>query len=260
MQTPSDEPFGFYPYTTGAHMSRSMMLDELTVLLKGTREDASRPAIERAIVEENLLGKPTMSTRKLTYRHLRRAYSLDASKVLWRTLRRFANQEPQTLPLLALVLVYCRDLQLRKSFEVITDLKPGEELPAGRMLEALSEAFPGKYSKNVIGGTARHVTTTWTWTGHLMGKATKLRARPNTHWLVTTYALFAGYLAGVRGQALLDSPYAKLAGVDPVMAADHLATAGAHGLIRFRNAGGVVETDFTALLQPAEQLMLHGAH
>jgi len=43
-------------------------------------------------------------------------------------------------------------------------------------------------------------------------------------------------------------------------AADHLSTASAHGLLRFRNAGGVVETDFTVLLQPAEQLLLHGAH
>lgn len=253
-------PFGFYHATTGTHMSRSMMLDELTVLLKGTREDASRDALERAIVEENLLGKPTMSSRKLTYRHLRRAYSLDASKVLWRTLRRFADQEPQALPLLALVLVYCRDLQLRKSFEVITALKIGEELRKGQMVEALSEAFPGKYSTNVINGTARHVVTTWTWTGHLSGKAHKHRARPKPHWLATTYALFAGYLAGVRGQVLLDSAYARLVGVDPATAADHLATAAAHGLLRFRNAGGVVETDFSALLQPAENLMLHGAH
>jgi len=255
-----NDPFGFYHATTGVHMSRSMMLDELTVLLKSTRMDASQDALQRAIVEENLLGKPTMSSRKWTYKHLRRAYALDASKVLWRTLRRFAEMEPQALPLMALVLVYSRDLQLRKSFDLITTLKTGEELGRMRMEETLVAAFPDKYSKAVIQGTSRHVNTTWTWTGHLTGRSLKHRTRPKPHWLATTYAMFVGYLAGVRGQVLLDSVYSRLVGVDPMTAADHLSTASAHGLLRFRNAGGVVETDFTALLQPAEQLMLHGAY
>jgi hypothetical protein len=51
--------FGFYSAITGVHMSRSMMLGELNLLLNGTRADASPEAIRNAVVEENLLGNGT---------------------------------------------------------------------------------------------------------------------------------------------------------------------------------------------------------
>lgn len=258
-RTNPTDAFGFYHATTGVHMSRSMMLDELTMLVRGTREHASKDALQKAVVEENLLGKPTASSREKSYFHLRRAYGLDINTTLWRILRRFADQEPLALPLMALVLVYSRDLQLRKSFDLVTTLKTGEELPRVRIEEWLELAFPGKYSKAVKKSTAQNVNATWTFTGHLTGRSHKFRGRPKPHWLATTYAMFVGYLAGVRGQLLLDSVYARLVGVDPITAADHLSMASAHGLLRFRNAGGVVETDFSTLLDPAEQLMLHGA-
>lgn len=254
------DPFGFYHATTGAHMARSMMLNELTVLIRGTRSDASKEALQKVVVEENLLGKPTASSREKTFFHLRRAYGLDVNTALWRVLRQFAKQEPQALPLMALVLIYSRDLQLRKSFDLVSTLKPGDELPRIRMEEWLEQAFPGKYSKAMKKSTAQNVNTTWTATGHLTGRSHKFRARPKPHWLATTYAMFVGYLAGIRGQVLLDSVYARLVGVDPLTAADHLSIASAHGLLRFRNAGGVVETDFSNLLHPSDQLMLHGTH
>ena len=259
-RTNPTDSFGFYSAITGTHMSRSMMLEELTALLRGTREDASLEAMKKAIVEENLLGKPTASSRENTFNHLRRAYTLDMTKVLWRVLRRFYATEPQALPLMALVLVYSRDLQLRKSFDLVGGMKVGEKLPRVQMEEAMEAAFPERYSKGMKGSLARNVNTTWTATGHLLGRQYKVRSYPKAHWLATTYAMFVGYLAGVRGQVLLDSVYARLVGVDPMTAADHLSIASAHGLLRFRNAGGVVETDFSSLLQPSEQLMLHGAH
>jgi hypothetical protein len=260
MKSDHEDPLGFYRATTGAHMARSMMLQELTLLLSGTSEQASRAAIQKAVVEDNLLGKPTASSREKTFQHLRRAYGLETNTVLWRTLRQFAKREPRAMPLIALVLVYSRDAQLRASFELVNTLKVGEELPRVRMEQCLEQAFPNKYSKAMKTSTAQNVNTTWTVTGHLEGHSHKHRARPRTHWLATTYAMFVGYLAGIRGQVLLDSVYARLVGVDPLTAADHLSSASAQGLIRFRNAGGVVETDFSNLLQPADQLLLHGAH
>lgn len=257
--SPTDH-FGFYSAITGVHMSRSMMLDELTLLLKGTRADASREAIRKAVVEENLLGKPTASSREKTYAFLQQGYTLDSTKVLWRVMRQFFEIEPEALPLMALVLVYSRDLQLRKGFELITSLKAGEQMARVRMEATIEKAFPDRYSKVMKESLAQHMNATWTATGHLVGRAVKHRSRPKPHWLATTYAMFVGYLAGVRGQVLLDSVYARLVGVDPLTAADHLSIGSAHGLLRFRNAGGVVETDFSTLLQPSEQLMLHGAH
>lgn len=96
--SPTDA-FGFYSAITGVHMSRSMMLDELPLLLKGTRKDASREAIRRAVVEENLFGKPTASSREKTYAFLQQNCTLDSIKVLWRVLRQLFDMEQQALVL-----------------------------------------------------------------------------------------------------------------------------------------------------------------
>lgn len=260
MKPTLEDPLGFSHASTGAHLARSMMLEELILLVNGTHEDASRSTIQRAIVEENLLGKPTASSRVKTFQHLRSAYGLNVGAVLWRIFRQFAKKEPRALPLMALVLVYSRDAQLRASFALVHTLKVGQPLPRVLMEQRLEEEFPGVYSAAMKKSTAQNVNTTWTATGHLEGRAHKYRTRPKTHWLATTYAMFVGYLAGVRGQLLLDSVYARLVGVDPQTVAEHLSFASAQGLIRFRNAGGVVETDFTSLLETTDLLLLNGPH
>ena len=252
-----EDDFGFHKGTTGAHMSRSMMVNELATLLKATPVDADARDLSRFIVQDNILGKPTLSAREKTQRHLRRAYGLDPEKTLWRVLREFAQQEPQLIPLLGLVLIYARDAQLQLSFQLVNSLRLGQELPRALMEELFESSRPGAFTAGMKVSLAQNLNTTWTASGHLAGSARKVRTRPRTHWLATTYAMFVGYLSGIRGQGLLDSAYARLVGVDPLTAADHLATAAAHGLIRFRNAGGVVETDFRHLLLPIEMEMLH---
>jgi hypothetical protein len=184
---------------------------------------------------------------------LRRAYGLDPEKTLWRVLRKFAQQEPELIPLLGLVLIYARDAQLQLSFQLVNSLRLGQELPRALMEELFESARPGAFTAGMKVSLAQNLNTTWTASGHLAGSARKVRTRPRRHWL----AMFVGYLSGIRGQALLDSDYARLVGVDPLTAADHLATAAAHGLMRFRNAGGVVEIDFRNLLLPIEMELLH---
>jgi hypothetical protein len=256
----SSTRFGFAVRRSGGHMSRSMMLPELRILLSAVPADAVRAEYRASIVGENALGKPTFSSRRKAEKHLYELYGLDPSLALFRLLRRFALEDVDSLPLLALVCTFCRDAQLRASFLLIEELKPGEVLPRERMEAHLEAAFPEHYSGAMKVALAKNVNTTWTAAGHLKGKMVKRRATPQPHVAASAYAMFAGYLLGLRGEILVSSVFARLVGAVPSVIVSHLSTAARNGWLRFRHAGGVLEIDFTGLLLPEEEALLHGAH
>ena len=238
-------------------MARSMMLSEFRLLLQESRE-ASLADFRRLIEEENLLGKPTFASRQKSIRHLIELYGLDASQALFRVLLRFATLAPDSLPLLALVCVFCRDPQLRGSFTLLEQTNPATPIPRRLMEEHLETLFPDRFSPAMKQSLAQNVNTTWTVTGHLQGRATKTRTIPTPSFLATTYALFAGYLAGLRGDFLLQSVFSRLVAVSPPQAIEHLKEASKQGFLRLRHAGGVTEIDFSPLLNESELSSLHG--
>jgi hypothetical protein len=251
--------FGFSHRETGGHMSRSMMLAELSALLGATPSDAGRAAYRAAIVERNALGKPTEASRQKSEKHLYELYGLDPSLTLFRVLRYLAAEDPDSLPLIALTCAFCRDPQLRASFELIRSLKPGEILTRERMAAHLEAAFPDRYSPAMKAGVAKNCNTTWTAAGHLAGRAVKRRSQPDPRPVASAYAMLAGWLLGLRGQVLVDSVFSRLVGADPTQIAAHLHSVSRRGWLRFRHAGGVMEIDFSPLLLPHEEALLHGA-
>ena len=64
--------------------------------------------------------------------------------------------------------------------------------------------------------------------------------------------MLAGYLAGLRGQRLLTSEFGELATAQLGLVPSQLSIASARGLLGFKQAGGVVELDFSPLLTPHE--------
>src|SRR3546814_6719814 len=72
----------------GPRAERTMMLDDLRVLLAHTSVQATRDDYTTAIVEDNVLGKPTRKSRELALRHLGVLYGLDLTNPLFRALRR----------------------------------------------------------------------------------------------------------------------------------------------------------------------------
>lgn len=238
-------------------MARSMMLGEIQLLL--AMPNLSEPADFRRVIEqENVLGKPTVSSRQKSFRHLVELYGLDASQALFRVLQRFAAIAPDSIPLLALVCVFCRDPQLRGSFSLLEQTNPGTPIPRRLMEEHLETLFPDRFSPAMKQSLAQNVNTTWTVSGHLHGRAVKTRAIPSPSFLATTYALFAGYLAGLRGDVLLKSIFSRLVAVSPLQAIEHLKESSKHGFLRLRHAGGVTEIDFSPLLHESELSSLHG--
>ncbi len=80
---------GFRSGTASVHTSRTMMLAELGMVLEAAPADAPPSRYRTAIVEDNVLGKPTRSTRQRTAQYLTELYGLDPKLVVFRLLRLF---------------------------------------------------------------------------------------------------------------------------------------------------------------------------
>lgn len=153
------EPLGLRHTQVGGHIARSMMLTELQAVLSQTPPTAHLADIERAVVDENILNKPTLVSRRKSLRHLQELYGLDVARALFRVLRDFSARDPGSIPLLALVCAYSRDSQLRQSFELIGRLRVGEVLSRETMEAHLETAFPGRFSLATKKSMAQNVNT-----------------------------------------------------------------------------------------------------
>ena len=253
-------PFGLSDAISGGHSARSMMLVEMTTLVRSLPVDAGKDAIANAIQEENILEKPTQSSRLKSLRHLTQLYGLDPSQAAFRVLWHFGHEDLDSLPQLSLVSAYARDPQFRQSFELVRTLRPGALLEPAAMNAHLEAEFPGRFSAAMKKSLAQNVSTSWMFSGHLKGRARKIRTLPQPRPASAAYAMFIGYLLGIRGERLLESPYASLvaSGQSQLLAA--LSLASAKGLISFKRAAGVVDFDFSSLLTPEEQRTLDDSH
>jgi hypothetical protein len=255
-----DNPLGFSKSSAGGHSARSMMFLEMRALVRSMPLKVSKNDFITAIVEENALEKPTLISRKKSLRHLVELYGMDSSNALFRVFWDLAHSDLDSLPQLCLVCAYARDPQLRHSFELVRTLRLGEVLERAVMEQHLENGFPVRFSPAMKKSMAQNVNTSWTFGGHLAGKMKKTRRLPEPRPISAAYAMFAGYLTGLRGERLLDSPFAALVASNRSQLQTALALASARGLLSVKQAAGIVEFDFSNLLTPTEQEYLHESH
>jgi len=236
------------------------MFLEMGALVRAMPLSVTRNDFIKAIVDENVLEKPTLSSRKKSLHHLMELYGMDPSKALLRVLWDFGHVDLDSLHQLCLVCAYARDPQLRHSFELVRTLRQGEVLERAAMEQHLENGFPGRFSSAMKKSMAQNVNTTWTFGGHLSGKAKKTRRRPEPRPISAAYAVFVGYLTGLRGERLLDSAFVSLVASNRSQLQVALSLASAKGLLSLKQAAGIVEFDFSKLLTPAEQALIHESH
>ena len=234
------------------------MYNELLIITSALPVCASADEYRTAIVDDNVLGKPTTSSRQKSFRHVVQLYGMDPSLILFHTLRIVAEESPESLPMLGLVCAFARDPQLRHSFKLIESLRPGEEMPRIRMEEHFESGFPGRFSESMKKSLAQNVNTSWGIGGHLTGRTRKYRAIPASNSPATTYATFAGYLLGLRGDLLLQSTFVRLVEANTSLAISQLGTASARGWLRFRHGGGITEIDFDTWMERHKQEVSDG--
>jgi hypothetical protein len=231
-----------------------MMLDELRRLLAFVDDvDAPKEAYVKGIETDNCLGKRSGKTRKITAGHLIELYSLDPRIALFRPLLFFWRRDEEGQPLMALLCAYARDAILRMSAPYVLVLEPGERVSREALEKFLDCEQPGRFSRATLKSIAQNINSTWTQSGHLMGKVKKARARAKATPGSTSYALFLGYLEGIRGEALFSSRYAKLLDCSSERAIELAEEASRRGWIVMKRVGKVIEVVFPQFLTKQER-------
>jgi hypothetical protein len=233
------------------------MLRELELLLEATPADAGIADYRRAIVEDNVLGKRTHTTREHTTRKLKALYGLDPAVPVFRALRRLWDVDAEGRPLLALLCGFARDPLLRMTADVVLDAEVGSQITPEDVEERLRREAPGRFSESSERSIARNVLSSWTQSGHLTGHLKKTRARASATPGSTAYALFLGYLEGRRAQRLFASTWARLLDAPTERLLDFARAASRRGWLDFRSVGSVIEVRFPDLLSPEEEELLH---
>ena len=245
--------FGFKFGINGTHAARTMMLDDLSVLLAAVPQDASVEDYAFQVNHLNLLGKPTKKSRELAFRHLVTLYGLDPQLPLFRMFRRLWAADSQAHPVLALTIAIARDPLLAGTQEFIFSKQQGQHVSRDDLEVVLSQSHPDRFSSASLRSFAQNVNGTWTYAGYLSGRSRKTRSKPVITPANVAMCLFIGHLQGMSGQRLFNSSWSKLLSESqPDLEA--LANAAYHrGLIVFLNAGGVKEVRFPDSLTVAEE-------
>ncbi len=247
------EIFGLKFSSGGAHISRTMMLAELDAVLVRVPTGSSTGDYREAILEQNVLGKTTDSTRQKSLRHLRELYALDESTPIFGLLRKLQSIDPTSLPLLAFQVAWARDPLLRATTQPVIDAPEGERVGTASLADVLEEAFPNQYSETSRKGIARNTASSWSQAGHLVGRVTKTRKHIKPTTVAVAMALFFGGVAGYNGPAVFSNPWCRLLDLN----ADSARALGFEchraGLLNLRAVGEVTELSFPLLAEFQER-------
>ena len=249
---------GFRFGEKGTHTSRTIMLAELEHVLAAAPSDSRRDDYAKAIVEENAAAKQTASTRKLTNQRLGELYALDPAVPLFRILRLLWDLDMRSHPLLALLCALARDPLLRATATPVLAMAPGMELARQHLTDAVRDAVGRRLNDSILDKVVRNAASSWTQSGHLNGRARKVRQRVSPTPGSTAYALALGYLLGYRGHRLLDTLWAKVLDVSSAEVLGPAHDAKRMGLLDIKQAGEIVEINFPTLLTVEERQLRYG--
>jgi len=251
---------GFRYGERGTHTSRTIMLQELTLLFQSNQKEATRQEYLDSIINDNSLGKPTMSTRKISAQRLTELYGLIPSIPLFRLMSYFWYIDQSSQPLLALLIALARDPLLRITAIPILNLQAGDEFSRSKFNEILEQSAQNRFNEGTLDRVVRNTASSWTQSGHLTGRVIKIRQLVTPTPVVTTYALLLGYLAGYRGESLFSTLWAKVLDMPKSKLIDLALDAKRLGLLEMSQAGGVTTITFANLLTQEERRLIHGSN
>lgn len=254
----ADEKVGFHFGGKGTHTSRTIMLEELTGLLRTAGPAATRADCRRLIVDDNCLGKRTGATRRITDQRLSELYALDGGVILFRVLRRLWADDDRGRPLLALLTALARDPLLRFTAAPVLRLRPGEELGRQALTDALNRGTGSRFNEAVLDKVVRNTSSSWTQSGHLQGRSRKSRRTVSPTPAAVAFALVLGYALGARGAVLFETLWSKVLDVGTDELINLAMDAKRIGYLDLKAAGGIVEVSLSRLLTEEERRLIHG--
>ena len=204
--------FGFKFPPGGSHISRTMMLHELVLVLRAVPVDSPSTEYVDAILSRNVLNKNTDSTRAKSLRHLRELYGLSPELPIFRALRHFHRSDETAGAQLALLCSWTRDPLLRATTAPVISAPTGTTVSTSALAEAVDEIFPSQYSVLNQAKIARNTRATWTSSGHLHGRTKKIRSFVSAKPAAVAYALLLGSISGLGGRRFILVVMVSIAG------------------------------------------------
>lgn len=231
---------GFRHMPGGVHLSKTMMLDELQKVLDlpGPLDAA---AVEDAILNRNILSKPTGTARKLVLSRLNTLYGIRTPLPVQTAMLKLWTHHAAGHPLLALLCTLAREPLLRDTVSAVLNAPQGAALRWPELAESLSAKHPGRYTQKMLKSLAQNCASSWTQSGHLKGKVAKRRSLGEPTAQTVAYAALLGSLAGFGGPALLASPWMRVLDRTEADLLGLLRRAEAGGLVQLRAGGGVIQ-------------------
>lgn len=252
---------GFRFGDKGAHTSRTIMLAELTNLLRVRTAADTRDEYETAVVDENCLGKQTLSTRKLTLQRMSELYALDPSVPIFRLLRFFWEDSGEHVQAqLAILASLARDPLLRATAPTVLTMQRGEEIARQRLTDALRKTVDGRLNDDILDKVLRNAASSWTQSGHLAGRCRKKRTMVDPSPASTAFALVLGYLLGVRGENLFETLFARVLDRDSNELMFLAMDAKRLGFLNLKSGGGVTIISFDCILNEQEKRLTNGSY
>ncbi len=231
---------GFKLGAGGIHMSKTIMLQELTALLAATAAHPDVPLVD-LVAEHNVLSKATGTARRSTLTRLSSLYGVVDQPPVTRVIGKLWSLDTAGRPLLALLAALARDSVLRESAQVIAAAAPGTPVRWPDFARSFQSTHPGRWSEKMLKSMSQNCASTWTQTSHLTGFKAKMRSRPKATPYVAAYAALLAEWSGFGGPALVDSPWLAVTDLDTVGRIALLRDADSLGLLRLRTGGGIVE-------------------
>ena len=233
---------GFRDAAGGVHLSKTMMLAELTAVMDSC-PDRDPEAVAHAVLTDNVLGKPTGSARRLALSRLNTLYGILTPKPVQLAALKLWPWSAAGRPLLTVLCALAREPLLRQTAGVVLRAPPGTSVRWPDLAAAIAAEYPDRYSPKMMKSLGQNCVSSWTQSGHLRGRVNKRRSLAEPSPEAAAFAALLGTIAGFGGPALLRSPWMGLLDRSEADLLSLLRRAESAGLARVRAGGGVVQID-----------------
>ena len=144
-----------------------MLLADLSAVLAACPPKTTQDGYRAAVIDENVAGKGSLSSRQRTFRYLREMYWLDVDQPAFRALRRLWARDTEGRPLIALLVAHANDPALAATTSGILSLTAGDQATSQTLADAVQREFPGSYSPSIRAKIGRNALSSWTQAGLL---------------------------------------------------------------------------------------------
>ena len=239
----------------GVLSSRSVMLPEFQLLIGASGPVPDITALQSLVVEQDVLEKPSVANRLKTFNFLKGLYGLDLNQALFREFYRLNKLGLEDFKVLAGTLAFAREPVLRDCADMVISTDIGKSLGREDFEQWIRNYMPNRYSESMYLSFSHNLYASFYQLGFL-GEASgkiRIRKRREVRPLAIAYAAFLDWLNGLNGMVLLEGKYMKTLELNKDESLSLISSAGQQGLLRVALAGGVMNLDFSAWLQPGEQ-------